>query len=334
VGLDDVEKLKSIEGLTDCWIEEATETEENDLNVIDAGLSADVMPRPRIFMSFNPIPAIPGSPFWLRRRFLDRVPHELGKLAVQGNIAILKTWYRHNHFCPPETVKLLNSYEVENPELFEMWAKGEWVSLTNGILDPKRLHVIDKMPENARLINFGLDFGFVDPSACIEARALDGNLYLDEKLYQSGLTNEQLDTELEESGVRRYIDPIKADSAEPKTIRSLAEYGWQITPCEKGPDFKRSAAQHLKGLQIYITAKSSNTLRELHSWSWKTNKQGDALPQPADGNDHTCDAVCYAVFRAKGVIDPALIARSTATNLKPVRRSIVNSELKPLEVTA
>ena len=283
-------------------------------------------------MSFNPIPAIPGSPFWIRRRFLDRVPHELGNLAVKDDIAILKTWYRHNHFCPPETVKLLNSYEADNPDLFEMWAKGNWVSLRGAILDPKRIHLIDAMPEGARLINFGLDFGFVDPSACVEVRAMDGALYLRERLYAGGLTNEELDSALAESGVRKRIDPIKGDSAEPKTIRTLAEAGWLISPCEKSADFKRAAAQHLKGLDLYVTRESTNLFRELHTWSWKQTKTGDLLPVPADGDDHLCDALCYAAFRAKGAIDPALITRSIS-QVEPMRRGIVNTNLQPLEVS-
>lgn len=332
VGLDDVEKLKSIEDLTDCWLEECTEAEENDLNVIDAGLSADVTPRPRIYMSFNPIPAIPGSPFWLRRRFLDRIPHELGELAVHDDAAVLKTWYRHNHFCPPETVKLLNSYEADNPDLFSMWAMGNWVSLRGAILNPARIHLIDSMPAGARLINFGLDFGFVDPSACIEVRAMDGALYLHERLFASGLTNEELDGALEESGVRKQIDPIKGDSSEPKTIRTLSEAGWLITPCEKGADFKRAAAQRLKGLELYVTKQSTNLIRELHTWSWKQTKAGDLLPVPADGDDHMCDALCYAAFRAKGALDPALITRSIS-QVEPMRKGIVNTDLQPLEVS-
>ena len=331
-GLDDVEKLKSVEDLTDVWVEETTEIAEDDLNVIDAGISADVTPRPKIYMSFNPIPATPGSPFWLRRRFLDRVPHKLGEMAVQGNVAILKTWFRNNHFCPPETVTLLNSYETANPDLFEMWAKGNWVSLQNAILDPKRIHIVDRLPEESRLISFGLDFGFVDPSACIEVRTMDGNLYVKERVYASGLTNAELSDALDESGVRKGIDFVIADSAEPKTIRTLREDGWMISPCEKGADFKRAAAQNLRSLDIYVEAQSTNLLRELHTWSWKQNKAGDTLPLPADGDDHCCDALCYATFRAKGVIRMEDIT-GAASNIDPLQQNtIIDTQIPTLGV--
>ncbi len=72
MGLDDPEKLKSIEGVTDIWLEEATEFTEKDFDTLDAGLSANSTPPPCIFLTFNPIPVIPGFEMWIQKTLSSR----------------------------------------------------------------------------------------------------------------------------------------------------------------------------------------------------------------------------------------------------------------------
>ena len=329
-GTDDPERLKSLEGISDVWEEEATELAEIDHDTVDAGLSAVCEPPTQMFLSFNPVPAIPGAPHWLQRRFLNRVPHELGQIAVQGEVAILKTWYRDNRFCPETTVRLLNSYEADNPDLFEMWAKGNWVSLRGAILDPRKIRTVAAIPDSARRIGFGIDFGFsADPAACVGVWMQDGQLYLREYLYATGLTNRELSDALVEAGLRKGIDSLVADSAEPKSIRELAQLGWLINPAEKGADYKRAAANYLRGFVINVTADSTNLIRELHSWSWKMDRDNRPLPVAQDGEDHLVDALIYRTFRNRGSIDLDTISAARA-DVRGLRQSIIDKNVRAL----
>lgn len=54
-GLDDVEKLKSISGITSIWIEEATELEEEDSKQLDLRLRGVTQNYKQIIYSYNPI---------------------------------------------------------------------------------------------------------------------------------------------------------------------------------------------------------------------------------------------------------------------------------------
>ena len=329
-GIDMPEKLKSAEGVTDVWMEEATELSELDFDTIDAGLSTQCDPPLSIWMTFNPIPSIAGARHWLQRRFVDKVPHEMSKVATQGNVSIMRSWYLDNVHCPKATIDLLNSYKEDNPDLYRLWALGEFVAMRNAILDPKKIHVANAIPYEARLVGTGVDFGFsADPATVVSVYAMDGALYVQEHLYATGLTNAELSNALEGAGLRKESTMLTADSAEPKSIRELQQMGWTITGSEKGRDYKRSAANWLRGFHLYITADSTHLLTEAASWSWKTDKDQNALPVVADGNDHCIDALIYAAWKSRGTIHAGDLVRSRGSE-RPLRRSILNTEIKPL----
>jgi phage terminase large subunit len=329
-GIDSPEKLKSAEGVTDVWIEEATEILELDFDTVDAGLSTICTPAPEIWLTFNPIPSIQGVRHWVQRRFIDKVPHELSEIAVEGDIAIMRSVYSDNAFCPESTIRLLNSYKEDNPDLYRLWALGEFVSLHGAILDPEKIHSVGSIPYDARLVGHGLDFGFSnDPAAAVSVYVMDGHLYLRERLVALGLTNPELSDGMEDSGLKKDGDLITADSAEPKSIRELSQMGWSIVGAQKSPDYKRSAANWLRGFHLYITAESTSLLSECATWSWKLDRDSNPLPVVGDGNDHCIDATIYAAYKARGTIQPANLYRARGGS-GTLRRSIVNKAVKAL----
>ncbi len=58
LGLDDREKLKSIEGITSIWIEEATELTKEDFLQVDLRLRGRTKSYKQIMLSFNPISSL------------------------------------------------------------------------------------------------------------------------------------------------------------------------------------------------------------------------------------------------------------------------------------
>ena len=66
-GLDDVEKLKSIDDITGIWVEEASEITEADFNQLDIRLRTDFPHYLQMILSFNPI----SITHWLKKRFFD-----------------------------------------------------------------------------------------------------------------------------------------------------------------------------------------------------------------------------------------------------------------------
>ena len=113
--LDDKEKWKSAEGITDYHIEEATELTVEDFDTLDAGLSTPCDPQPSIWLSFNPIAIVANYRHWLQERFLS-VEHELNIPATNETTVLLRTWFRSNRWCPSATIRLFESYKESNPE--------------------------------------------------------------------------------------------------------------------------------------------------------------------------------------------------------------------------
>jgi len=294
IGADDPEKLKSIEGVTDYWFEEATEFDERDLDTADAGLSTPAAWPNQIWLTHNPIPKIPGHEHWLERRFLRReLP--IGKVVVDGSTAVLRTTYRQNAFCPPEVREVLEGYRETNPDLYRMWALGEFTTVEGVILDG--WDIVNKVPSGVPFLGYGLDFGYAnDPAALVAIWEHNDELYVREDLYSTGLTNQDIAERMGDLGISRS-DIIRADSAEPKSIEEIKRLGFTVVPSLKGPDYKRAAANWLKSKRIHFIEGSTNLIREASTWSWDRDRHGNVLPRPADGDDHTIDAMIYGSYR-------------------------------------
>ena len=320
--LDDREKWKSAEAITDYWLEEASEATEEDFDTLDAGLSTPCDPQPSLWLSFNPIPIIQGARHWLQTRFLG-VEHELDKPAETDTTVLLRTWYKSNRWCPAPTVRLIESYKESNPELWKMWGLGEFCELKGAILT--NWNVVATVPEYARFVGYSLDWGYSqEPAAVIAVWKAGRELWVRQLVYSIGLTNPMLSDEMERVGIRKGFDDITADSSEPKSIAEMQSLGWLIHGADKPPRYKRSAALYLQGQTIHCLEDSPDVRRELGTWSWNQDRDGRVLPVVADGNDHCVDSLIYRVYRHPGAISEAQLA-ATGSAQGPVHRSMLTA---------
>jgi phage terminase large subunit len=152
---------------------------------------------------------------------------------------------------------------------------------------------IDSIPKDARLVGYGLDFGYTnDPTAVIAAYKMDNKYYFDEVLYQKGLTNSEIANHLKSLNVDKG-QYIICDSAEPKSIQELANYGFKVEGAQKGSDSIRISIDALKRDRFYVTKSSTNLIKELRSYTWAKDKQGNVQDKPVDYMNHAIDAVRY-----------------------------------------
>jgi phage terminase large subunit len=193
-GLDNAEKLKSLKGATIIHIEEGNEITEDDFDSLDAGLSPAKYPG-QIVLTHNPVPEIPGSPHWIRRRFIEPTPHKLGEPAINGNTMVLRTYYAHNRFCPQATRDVLEGYKLTNPEKYKLWGLGEFTRMEGLVFT--RWDIVPAVPADILhdSIGVGLDFGFsVDPSAAVRVwtREATREIWIKQLVYSTDLVNEEL----------------------------------------------------------------------------------------------------------------------------------------------
>ena len=139
---------------------------------------------------------------------------------------------------------------------------------------------------------FGLDFGFtVDPTSLVEIRYVHGNLYIKEHIYRTGLTNQDISRLME--GIVSRDDLIIADSAEPKSIEEIMRMGWNIRGAVKGKDSINQGIDMLKRYKMII--EGENIVKELNSYIWAKDRNGNLLNKPIDSFNHAIDAIRYAV---------------------------------------
>lgn len=152
--------------------------------------------------------------------------------------------------------------------------------------------MIDEIPHEARLERYGLDFGYTnDPSSIVAVYFYNGGYILDEKLYRKGMSNKQLADHL----LNLDYALVVADSAEPKSIDEINNYGVSIVPSQKGKDSVVHGIQYVQEQQISVTKQSLNLIKEYKNYLWRTDREDKIINEPEDGFDHTLDAVRYAI---------------------------------------
>jgi phage terminase large subunit len=148
---------------------------------------------------------------------------------------------------------------------------------------------IDTIPSDAEYIGTGLDFGYTnDPTAAIDVYKWNGKIIADEVLYRKGMQNNEVAAALKD--VKRYI---VADSAEPKSIAELRQYGLVVVGADKGRDSVNAGIQLMQQYDILVTKRSLNLIKELRAYVWMTDKAGAALNKPVDYLNHGIDGFRY-----------------------------------------
>jgi phage terminase large subunit len=159
---------------------------------------------------------------------------------------------------------------------------------------------IDEIPTNAELVCYAMDFGFTnDPTALISIYRADMNLYINELIYSTGLTNPKISQKINELNLDEY-EEIVCDSAEPKSIQELIDLGVNAKPAKKGADSIKASIDILHRFKIHITKRSKNVLREIKGFTWAVDKQGNSLNEPIGTNDHAMAALRYGALNHLG----------------------------------
>ena len=155
---------------------------------------------------------------------------------------------------------------------------------------------IDNVPREAIFLSYGMDFGYTnDPTTLLEVYKQDDNLYFNELIYQTGMTNRDIGNMLQNLNINSRAE-IYADSSEPKSIDEIRTMGFNIRPATKGRDSVNIGIDMLKRYNLYITKTSHNTIKEFKHYKWKEDKSGNVLNQPLDMYNHTTDAIRYATY--------------------------------------
>lgn len=290
MGLDDPEKIKSIAGLTDAWLEEATEFTANDFSQIDLRIRHPKAQNQCIYLSFNPV----SKANWCYLTFFDPNP-QLAEFRKQ--VEIIHTTYLDNPFLPEAYVKSLLLMKNTNEAYYNIYALGEFGSLDKLVYN--NWQVMDFDPEGIKgQLLLGLDFGYTNDPTALVGSILDqeeNRIYVFKEWGGTGFLNDTIAGQIKEMGFAKSL--IIADSAEQKSIDEIKKQGIsRIKPSVKGQGSVLQGIQKVQQYELIIHPSCVKVKEELENYSWtKDKKTNEYINEPVDKWNHYLDALRYSL---------------------------------------
>jgi phage terminase large subunit len=230
-----------------------------------------------VYLDWNPV-----NEFWFH-----------SDLQNDSDVDFIIVTYEDNEACPESALNFILKAKdkAKTSSYWANWYKvyglGQIGTLEGVIFN--NWQTIDTIPNDARLIGYGVDFGYSnDPTAIVEVYKWNDKRILNEICYQKELSNSQ---------IARLIptkDSAYCDSAEPKSIAELKALGVRAYPVTKGSDSINFGIQVMQEQSYLVTSQSINLISELRKYAWDKDKRtGQKLNKPIDNFNHAIDAVRY-----------------------------------------
>ena len=228
-----------------------------------------------IYLDYNPV-----TEFWVDTELIGDKDAEMVVLTYKDNEALDESIVKE---IEKAKEKAITSTYWAN--WWRVYGLGEIGSLEGVIFS--NYEQIDTIPQEARLLGYGLDFGYsVDPTAIVELYQYNDKIILNEKCYRTGMINSDIAKMIPEGVI------VYADSAEPKSIEEIRRFGKNIKGVTKGKDSINYGIQVMQSLNLMVTKESTNLIKELRGYCWDKSKDGTTLSIPT-GTDHIIDATRY-----------------------------------------
>jgi phage terminase large subunit len=238
-----------------------------------------------VYLDWNPV-----NEFWFHT-----------DLQNDSDVDFIIVTYEDNEACPESALNfILKAKEkAKTSSYWENWYKvyglGQIGTLEGVIFN--NWQAIDTIPNDARLIGYGVDFGYSnDPTAIVEVYKWNDKRIVNEICYQKELSNSQ---------ISKFITqklPTYCDSAEPKSIAELTKLGVRAFGVTKGSDSINFGIQTMQGQEYLVTKQSTNLINELRKYAWdKDKKTGATLNKPIDMYNHAIDAFRYHEMETIGL---------------------------------
>ncbi|HYG15193.1 MAG TPA: phage terminase large subunit [Bacteroidia bacterium] len=238
----------------------------------------------RIYLDFNP----DDINSWINTELEQKGTGQM------HDVEVIVSNYKHNCFLDETSIREVEYLQSGDEDFWTIFGTGEYGKVKGLVFE--KYEVVEAIPPTAELVAYGMDFGYsTSHTALVEVYRQGDNLYINELLYRTMLTNPEILSFLKDLDMERS-DEVIADAAEPKSIEEFYRMGINIIAALKGPDSIRSSIDILRRYTLHITASSSNLLKELRNYKWQTDKNGNILNKPRNILDHAIDALRYVAL--------------------------------------
>lgn len=287
-GLDDVEKLKSIEGVTSIWIEEATELTQEDFEQLDLRLRGKHGCLKQIILTFNPI----SEQHWVKKMFFDD--------PIEG-VFTLHTTYLDNAFIDEEYKMVMENKKKSNPRYYGIYALGNWGTAEGLVFSNVTQRLIREDEIRGLEAVQGLDFGYTNDPSAFHLSYVDTKnkkIFVFDGFYEKGLSNNAIAERIKDLKLHKH--KTIADSSEPKSIDYLGSKGIKVEGARKGKDSINAGVDFLQDYEIILNAHLIEFKTEFDNYAWGVDKNGKATNKPVDDFNHFIDSLRYSTERFQG----------------------------------
>ena len=212
------------------------------------------------------------------------------QVLTRPDVDFFQTTYKDNPFLGDvikAEIERLQNIDENYWRVYGLGERGQSKSLVYSY------STIKEIPKEAKLVSYGLDFGYSsDPTSLVRTYILDDNMYVDEVLYRTGMTNQDIANEMKALGLDRSNE-VFADSAEPKSIEEIYRMGWNVKPTIKGS--VNLGIDIIRRYKLHATESSFNLIKELRNYKYIEDKNGHMTNKPVDNFNHALDALRYSV---------------------------------------
>lgn len=280
-GLDDADKLKSIQfkngaDLTDVWFEEGDQINYKDFETLDFTLRGE---NPQVIFTFNPV----SKQNWIYKYFWEK---------QQDNTLRMITNYTQNRFLNKDFIKRMEKLKQDDPELYKIIGLGEWGNLKDIVYRRFEVEDFTKNEDYYDTILWGLDLGFNDPCALVKVGVKDSELYVLDEIYIGDSDSEEL-FDLMKNTYNVPLNALIQCDHMPMIQARLRKLGYKnIVNAIKTN--KEQAVFQLSCMKIHVHSDCVNFIKEISTYRWLKDANGNIIDKLIDGNDHLMDSFLYA----------------------------------------
>ena len=211
-------------------------------------------------------------------------------LEGQDDVNYQVITYKDNPFLPQTQIQEIEKLKDRDPNLWRIFGLGLKGMPTKMVFTHQQLYY--ELPPDAKLLGYGIDWGYSDPSTLVAVYKNGEGIYVEEKLYLKNITIPDFIYKIKDLGLN-LTDDFIADSANPQAIEELRRNHINCKPVKKNSILH--GIDLLKRNNFFVNVNSTNLLNELQSYIWKTDKNNNNLDEPVDNNNHIIDGIRYVL---------------------------------------
>ncbi len=239
-----------------------------------------------------------------------------GRIVIDLNPSLWNSWiydlekepdvfytvvtYKDNPFLSQSLIDEIEKLKTKDANLWRVFGEGQKGTPTRVVFSHQQYY--SQLPPSAKLLGYGIDFGYNDPSTLVRVYKDGDSIYCEELLYLRNVTISDFIYKIKDLGLN-LTDDFICDSANPQGIAEMSRAGINSKAVRK--DTILSGIDQIKRSNFFVHSNSKNLIEELSSYVWKSDKNGNNLDEAEDKNNHLIDPIRYVltmkVMRNTGV---------------------------------